>query len=120
MVSGRTAIWQGASYTNRYEYRTTQARYRSERKTDGILAKITEHIDDLEVRKHFLKTQQTWETFMKLQAEQRAGRVGKYAKSPGTISPLLYASEIEARINERIVYLEARYASDGRIKEGVR
>jgi hypothetical protein len=94
--------------------RATEARGR----LDGILAKITENIDDPEVGEHFLKTQQTWEMFIKLQADERAGRVGKHGKSPGTISPLLYASEIETRVNERILDLEARYAADGRVKEG--
>jgi hypothetical protein len=44
-----------------------------------IIHRITENIDDVEVREHFLKTQQTWETFIELQAELRAGRVGEYA-----------------------------------------
>lgn len=117
MVSDRTAIRESASYTSRYEYRAAQAHDRSERRLDGIVAKITQNIDDLEVREHFLKAQQTWEIFIKLQAEERAGRVGKYGKFPGTMAPLRYASEIEARINERIVDLEARYAADGRVKE---
>jgi hypothetical protein len=93
--------------------RATEARGR----LDGVLTKITENIDDLEVREHFLKTQQTWETFIKLQADERAGRVGEHAKFPGSMAPLRYACEIEARINERIVDLETHYAADGSVKE---
>jgi hypothetical protein len=36
------------------------------------------------------------------------------------MAPLRYAGEIEARINEHVVYLEARYAADGEAKEGIK
>jgi hypothetical protein len=36
------------------------------------------------------------------------------------MAPLRFAGEIEAKINEQIAYLEARYAADGEAKEGIK
>jgi Lysozyme inhibitor LprI len=90
----------------------------SREKLDAILTIITSQIDDSEVRERFLNTQPTWETFINLQADARAGRVGKHSRFPGSMAPMRYANEVEARINERIADLEAHYSPDGKVKEG--
>jgi len=71
---------------------------------------IAQIIEGEKEKSHFLKTQRTWEEFIRLQAEHRAGMVGEYGDHPGTIAPLLYGNEIITRTKERIADLQAYHS----------
>ena len=79
-----------------------------------LLQKIEKHIDDDEIMAHFKKTQATWEEFVSMQAEQRAGRVGQWKHNPGTIAPLRCNIEYLNRRQERLDDLKLYYDEEGR------